>query len=119
MVSPKWTNNIHRFWRVNGRLSVLQLQSDKSKQRKIEGEKYSSLLVGNKLIVRKSEPVDHMVNIINVYAPTSDKVEKNSTEIESLYGEVEKLLTKFRKLKSSVTFIAGDFNSKVGKRENE
>ena len=60
-----------------------------------------------------------MVNIINVYAPTSDKVEKNSTEIESLYGEVEKLLTKFRKLKSSVTFIAGDFNSKVGKRENE
>ena len=60
-----------------------------------------------------------MVNTINVYAPTSDKVEQNQEEVETLYTEVENLLSKFRKLKSSITLIGGDFNAKVGKRENE
>ena len=37
-----------------------QLQTNLSKQRR--KETYSSTLVGNKLTIMKSEPVDHMIN---------------------------------------------------------
>ena len=117
MVAPKWTEHIHRFWRVNDRISVLQLQTTQSKQQR--KETYSSTLVGNRLTIRKSEPVDHMINIINVYAPTSEKVDRSREEIDVLYAQVEKLRDNFRKLKSAITLIAGDFNAKVGKKENE
>ena len=36
-----------------------------------------------------------------------------------MYAEVETLLSKFKKMKSSITIVAGDFNAKVGKRINE
>ena len=85
MVAPKWTDYIHRFWRVSDRLSVLQLQTNKSKQRKTGDERYSSVLIGNKLTIKRKEPVDHLVNIINVYAPTSEKVERNKEEVIYIY----------------------------------
>ena len=47
MVAPKWTDHIHRFWRVNDRLSVLQLQTKQTK------EKYSSEMIGKRLIIKK------------------------------------------------------------------
>ena len=119
MVAPRWKDHIHRFWRVNDRISVLQLQTNESKRRKMEGEKYSSQLIGMKLIISKQEPIDHMINIINVYAPTSDKVAKDKREVEEMYSEIEKLLKKFKKMKSSVTMVAGDFNAKVGRKLNE
>ena len=119
MVSPRWKENIHKLWRVNDRISVLQLQTEKSKQKKLEGNEYRSKIVGNKLIISKNEPVDHMINIINVYAPTSEKVEKNPKEVEDMYLQIEKLMTTFKKQQSSITMIAGDFNAKVGKKSNE
>ena len=170
MVAPRWKDHIHRFWRVNDRISVLQLQTNQSKQKKNDGEKYSSQMISDtkvriskkqnnqkkndreyssqminatkiriskdqkkndsekyssqlinatKVKISKKEPDDHMVNIINVYAPTSEKVEKNPEEAENLYAEVETLLSKFKKMKSSITIVAGDFNAKVGKRINE
>jgi exonuclease III len=61
-----------------------------------------------------------MINIINVYLPTSEKVASNKEEAENVYTEeVESLMNIFKKNKSSVTFIAGDFNAKVGKRTEE
>ncbi len=119
VVSPRWKDSIHRYWRVNDRISVLQLQTEKSKMKTKEGGNYVSRTLGDRLIITRKEAVDHMINIINVYAPTSEKVEKDKGEIEKVYAEVEKLLNVFRKNKSSVTFVAGDFNAKIGKRDNE
>ena len=45
MVAPRWKDHIHRFWRVNDRISVLQLQTNQSKQKKNDGEKYSSQMI--------------------------------------------------------------------------
>ena len=108
---------IYRFWRVNDRLSDLQLKTDQSKEKPTE--KYSSALKETNNPVLKKSAVDHMVNIINVYAPTSEKVEKDSKEVENLYSEINKLMDNFRKMKSSITFVAGDFNAKVGRQMNE
>ena len=120
MIAARWQPYIHRFWRINDRISVLQLQTKQSKKKK-SGESYGSSRIteDGKLIISKEEPVDHMINIINIYAPTSEKVERNEEEIKKLYTEIEKLMKTFKKQKSSVTFIAGDFNAKVGKRSNE
>ena len=117
MVSSKWKDHIYRFWRVNDRLSVLQLRTDQSNEKPTE--KYSSVLKETVNPVLKKDAVDHMVNIINVYAPTSEKVEKDSKEVENLYSEINKLMDNFRKMKSSITFVAGDFNAKVGRQMNE
>ena len=61
---------------------------------------------------------DHMINIINIYAPTSEKVKEDQEEVETLYREVENLINTLKKNKSSVIFVAGDFNSKIGKRKD-
>ena len=57
----------------------------------------------------------HVITIINVYAPTTDRVKKHPNEIEKLYANLNKLCDQFEKQSTSVTIIAGDFNAKVGK----
>ena len=120
IVSPRWKKHIHRYWRVSDRISVLQLKTEKSKMAKNDGNEYASRSIGGcKLLLTTTHPTDHLVNIINVYLPTSEKVANDETEAENIYTEIENLMNVFKKYKSSVTFIAGDFNAKVGKRNGE
>ena len=72
-----------------------------------------------KLIISKTEPVDHMINIINVYAPTTERVKENKAEVEKMYQDIVNQMNILKKNKSSVIFIAGDFNAKVGKRRDD
>ena len=141
MVSKKWKNNIYKFWRVNDRIAVLQLQTEKSNVTKSNNEReWRSRTTGETTLkiersapkrewrsqktgettlkIERNEPKDHLINIINVYAPTSDKVEKNENTVQSVYREVEQLLNKL-KSPTSVTLIGGDFNAKIGKRTNQ
>ena len=110
---------IHRYWAINDRISVLQIKTEKSTEKKKQNGNFSSHTSGDRLVITRREPVDHLINIINIYAPTSEKVEKSKDEIEKIYTEVEKLLKKFKKNKASVTFVTGDFNAKVGKRQED
>ena len=119
IISPIWKEHIYKFWRLNDRISILQLQTENSTIRKREDNELRSRLDGSTLIIDKNKPVDHMINIINVYAPTSEKVEKDKKEIEEIYAKVEKLIEEFSKITTSITLIAGDFNAKVGKSTNE
>ena len=58
----------------------------------------------------------NIINIINVYAPTSDQAKKCPNEIRKLYKNLDKLCKEFDKAPSSITILAGDFNSKVERR---
>ena len=84
MVSRKWKNNIHRFWRVNDRIAVLQLQTEKSNMKKADKDNgWRARTTGETTMrIEKMAPKDHIINIINVYAPTSEKVEKNQNIIK-------------------------------------
>ena len=120
LVSRKWKNNIYRFWRVNDRISVLQLQTEKSREKNTNNEKgWRSRMTGETTMrIEKSAPKDHLINVINVYAPTSEKVEKNENIVQKIYQDIENLINEL-KCSTSVTFIGGDFNAKVGKKLKE
>ena len=55
------------------------------------------------------------MNIINVYAPTSDRA-KYPNELKKLYKNLDKLCKELDKITSSITMLSGNFNSKVGRR---
>ena len=119
IVSPKWKHHIHRYWRVSDRVSVLQMKTEQSKMKKVADGLVSRSVGECKLVLSRTQPTDHMINIINVYLPTSEKVLNDQNEAENVYTEIENLMNIFKKNKSSVTFVAGDFNSKVGRRKND
>ena len=98
MVSRKWKQNIYKFWRVNDRIAVLQLQTEKSKviQSNNDDEWRSRITGDTTMTIDKTVPKDHIINIINVYAPTSDKVKSNENVAQSLYGELENLINKLK-----------------------
>ena len=58
---------------------------------------------------------DNIINNINVYARTSNQAKKCPNELKKLYKNVDKLCKEFDKIPSSITILAGYFNSKVGK----
>ena len=57
-----------------------------------------------------------IITIINVYAPTSTRVTKDSTELEEIYEHLDNLLKEFKNKTSII--ICGDFNARVGRKEN-
>ena len=57
-----------------------------------------------------------LINIINVYAPHTQRVKDDYTELIELYDVLNELLSNFKNLAGSFTIIAGDFNAKVGKQ---
>ncbi|XP_033122338.1 uncharacterized protein LOC117121301 [Anneissia japonica] len=56
-VHKRWVKSIHKYWKVCERISVFQI---KTRERKV-------------------------ICIVNVYAPTSVRVDKDGTELDSLY----------------------------------
>lgn len=70
--------------------------------------------LGQKLTKKKEK---NLLTVVNVYAPTSKRAADNSNELEDVYSDLAKVLEETKK-ESSLTLIGGDFNAKVGKREN-
>ena len=58
----------------------------------------------------------NIINIINVYTPTSDRAKKYPNELKKMYKNLDKLYKEFDEVPSSITMLAGDFNSKIGRR---
>lgn len=59
------------------------------------------------MVQLKATPFD--INIVQVYYPTADK---DDTEIEEVYGQLEKILKSAKN--NEVTIVMGDFNAKIG-----
>ena len=88
-INKQWCDSIHRTWKVNDRISVLQLISTDRK----------------------------IITIVNVYGPTSTKTTQDRGEIDHLYDELSNLAARFRNKTTLV--VCGDFNAKVGKKCEE
>ena len=56
-----------------------------------------------------------MITIINVYAPTTTRLRKHMKELENMYVQLSDMINNFNNLSTSMVFIAGDLNAKVGK----
>ena len=61
-------------------------------------------------------PKARYINIINVYAPTSERAKKFLGETEKMYNDLNKLCKEMDKISTSNIIIAEDFNAKIGKR---
>ena len=104
IIAKRWKEYVHRYWKVSDRICVIQLKTDKSRFK--DGNNKTN--------------IDHIITIINVYAPTAERAKKFPHEISQFYTDLTKTTTQLKKLSTSALFIAGDFNSKVGvKRDLE
>ncbi|XP_029654556.1 craniofacial development protein 2-like [Octopus sinensis] len=86
-------NSIHKYYRVNDRICVLQLRQ------------------------KTLTNTDRIISIINVYAPQSGRLKKNMDELDSFYHMLSKTYTSIKT--SFLILIAGDWNAKAGKGRGE
>ena len=63
VISKKWIGSIHKYWKVSERICVLQLKTN--------GE----------MMPNERKP-NHIITIINVYGPTSERARKHTNETE-------------------------------------
>ena len=113
MIAPRIVDHIHRYWKVSDRISILQINMDGIRKPNIsQPPTFTSSLKGMKMIVRK-QPPKRLLNIINVYAPTTERVKHNMKELDDLYRNLSDIVNNFRNQASSITIIAGDINAKV------
>ena len=120
IINKKWRESVNSFWKVSDRICILQLKTAKSQNKDPKNPTYQTTLQGTKneikMKITKLNPIDHVITIINVYAPTSDIAKTNKQELEKFYSQLTKI-TNDLKQSTSIIFTAGDFNSKVGKSE--
>ena len=88
-VAIQFENQIVRYWLVSDRIAVIQLR------------------ISNNSIL----------TIINVYGPTSQRVNNNNAEQDEFYAELARLTSRYSS--SALFYIAGDFNTKIGYRKDD
>ena len=126
IVSPKWKHNIHKYWKVSDRLSVIQLklrddeyiceQLNGINLRVRKAHHYTANLRKDLKMAIKKPKVKKLLTIINVYAPTTKKVTENVSSLDEMYAQLGTLFSEFKN--TSLILIAGDFNAKVGKSKD-
>ena len=99
--------------KVSERISVIQILTGKSTIKRNATPQYRTLLNGMKMKITQQVPADHMITIINVYAPHTGRVRKNINELEHMYIQLADLINNFKNLSTSLNFIVGDFNAKI------
>ena len=90
LIAKTLTPSIESYWCINERLAVLKLKPS------------TNSLNSNRSTL-----------IINTHLPTSVTTAIDSDERDNIYNEIQKL---FREYQRETILIAGDFNSKVGKK---
>ena len=140
VINKRWETCIHKTWRVNDRLAVIQIKmcnEKKLKQKtpfveKMEGLKMKIKLAKEKVcnryrlirrklklkFIKEDKTQRNLLTVINVYAPHSEITRKNPEEGDILYGKVEELIQKTRK-ETKLLIVSGDFNSEIGKRTSD
>ena len=108
IISKKWKDYMYKFLKVSDRICVLQLRSKEPIYEMKERTDTKITLKSNQR---------YLINIINVYAPTSERLKKHENELNKMYRDIDKLNNEFEKISTSVTIIAGDLNCKIGRKE--
>ena len=94
LLSKLWSDKIHRTWKVTDGICVLQLKINE---------------------IYKNKEITKLVTIINVYGPTSQRAERDSDELDSFYTKLDETINSVGR--SSILILAGDFNAKVGHKQ--
>eukprot|EP00794_Sanderia_malayensis_P021165 gene21165-23243_t len=123
-VSSKFVNHIHKYWKVSDRISVLQIrtkdpvyechQINETSLKISLVKKYTCTRRGTKTVINHAA-VRNLITIINVYAPTTERVKNDIDELDHLYTDLGILIPELTKA-ASLVLIASDFNAKIGKR---
>jgi exonuclease III len=116
LISSKWKNSVHNYWKISDRIAVLQLRTDEATEEEHIQTHYKSVMNGMRMKITKKTP-KKIITIINVYAPTTERVKKNMKELDDMYMQLNDLINNFKNDSTSVLLIAGDFNAKIGKAE--
>ena len=58
-----------------------------------------------------------LLTIINVYGPTSQRVNNNNAEQDKFFSDLAHLTSQYIGMSCALFYIAGDFNSKIGLRK--
>ena len=122
-VSSKLAIHIHKYWKVSDRVLVLQLRSkdlaydsQKINETSLKSsvvKKYTCTRRETKAVIKQTT-VRNLITIINVYAPTTERVKNDEGELDQMYTDLGNLISELTKV-ASLVLIAGDFNAKVGK----
>ena len=187
IVDKKWVSSIHRYWRVNDRIAILQLNTQsntrkhdqptsetprkneihkiknsiikkakdikntakKISQSTLRGLKNKIITITNKITsdakkicTRKSnlsssvkgsilklkyrkssdpkqpKTTKQLITIVNIYAPHSQLVKDDVSELDNLYSKLNDIINKFSNVSTSILLLAGDFNSIVGRKSD-
>ena len=59
----------------------------------------------------------NLLTVVDIYAPTTDIVEKDPNVLIELYEQLDKVIDEIKN--TSLMIIAGDMNSKIGKSKDE
>ena len=120
MISSKLKTMVNRYWKVSDRICVVEILTKSSQKRDNGTTRYraENTSNGNRIQTKfiKDNPADHTILLVNVYAPTSGVAKKDRQQVRKMYGELKTLLAEFKKLSTKTVIVAGDFNSKIGKR---
>ena len=87
LINNSTADNIHRTWKVNDRICVIEITSK-----------------------------EKIISIINIYAPHSGLTEKSPELRDVFYEKLEETVKTIEQThrKKAIILIAGDFNSKIG-----
>ena len=88
LINSKWKGNIHRVWKETDRIAVIQFKTENGK----------------------------ILTIINAYGPTQKLADEKPETRDTFYRDLT-LVYKKVEPQSTIVLIAGDLNSKVGKRQ--
>ena len=92
----KWKNNIHKQWKENDRIGILQLNPPNI----TEPKKYTNPIYKKAKLVkrlrmkRKIEYYCNLITIINCYAEHSELMKKKTEDTEIFYEHLDKLVNK-------------------------
>ena len=130
MIHKTLKDAIVNVWKVNDRISVLQLQTHPNLESEITSDnkmiirklptKYSVTLKGGLKMkfVKTKNNQRNLITIINVYAPHSGLTRDSPKVRDNFYIDLNKIY-KSSHNNSSMSIIAGDFNSEIGPRTND
>ena len=114
------SNKMYNFYighkMISNRIAYIQFEIP-TKQKNINNNGKKRKLENQTKYIEKNK----IITIINIYAPTSPVAEKNPEEEDKFYEQLTKTYNNCKN-KSSLVLIAGDFNAKLGTKnqtENE
>jgi exonuclease III len=102
MVSEKWSDKIHKQWKVSDRIADTQRNPKIKNAKKYTKPMYKCRKMAKGLRIKcRVQNNRNMITIINSYAPHSELTKQKPKDTEKFYGTLD---TQIRKLKNKSSY---------------